>query len=54
MIYALLMFSIHLHLQLCRTHLDLNLVLSGTHILLDKSLTVLQLPAHLSNLTANG
>ena len=26
----------------------------GTHILLDKSLRVLQLPTHLSNLTANG
>ena len=26
----------------------------GTHTLLDKSLSVLQLPAHLSNLTANG
>ena len=26
----------------------------GTHTLLDKSLRVLQLPTHLSNLTANG
>ena len=29
-------------------------VLFGTHALLDKSLTVLELPAHLSNLTENG
>ena len=29
-------------------------VLFGTHTLLDKSLRVLQLPTHLSNLTANG
>ena len=29
-------------------------VLFGTNYLLDKSLRVLQLPAHLSNLTANG
>ena len=29
-------------------------VLFGTHNLLDKSLRVLQLPTHLSNLTANG
>ena len=29
-------------------------VLFGTHALLDKSLRVLQLPAHQSNLTANG
>ena len=29
-------------------------VLFGTHTLLDKSLRVLQLPAYLSNLTANG
>ena len=28
-------------------------VLFGTHALLDKSLIVLQLPAHLSNLTEN-
>ena len=28
-------------------------VLFGTHTLLDKSLRVLQLPTHLSNLTAN-
>ena len=31
-----------------------SFVLFGTHALLDKSLIVLQLPAHLSNLTANG
>ena len=29
-------------------------VLFGTHTLLDKSLRVLQLPTHLSRLTANG
>ena len=29
-------------------------VLSGTHTLLDMSLIVLQLPAHLSNLAENG
>ena len=29
-------------------------VLLGTHTLLDKSLRVLQLPTHLSNLIANG
>ena len=29
-------------------------VLFGTHTLLDKSLRVLQLPAHLSDLTTNG
>ena len=29
-------------------------VLSGTHTLLDKSLRLLQLPTHLSYLTANG
>ena len=29
-------------------------ILFGTHTLLDKSLRVLKLPAHLSNLTANG
>ena len=29
-------------------------VLFGTHNLLDKSLRVLQLPLHLSNLTLNG
>ena len=29
-------------------------VLFGTHILLDKSLRVLQIPTHLSKLTANG
>ena len=29
-------------------------VLFGTHALLDKSLRVLQLPTHQSNLTANG
>ena len=29
-------------------------VLVGTHTLLDQSLRVLQLPTHLSNLTANG
>ena len=29
-------------------------VLFGTHTLLDKSFKVLQLPTHLSNLTANG
>ena len=29
-------------------------VLFGTHILLDKSLRVLQLPTYLSNLTADG
>ena len=29
-------------------------VLSGTYSLLDKSLRILQHPAHLSNLTANG
>ena len=29
-------------------------VLFGIHILLDKSFRVLQLPTHLSNLTANG
>ena len=29
-------------------------VLFETHTLLDKSLRVLELPAHLSNLTANG
>ena len=29
-------------------------VLSGTHTLLDKSMRVLQLPTHLSNLTTNG
>ena len=28
--------------------------LFGTHTLLDKSLIVLQLPTHLSNLTVNG
>ena len=28
-------------------------ILFGTHSLLDKSLRVLQLPAHLSNLTEN-
>ena len=28
-------------------------VLFGTHTLIDKSLRVLQLPTHLSNLTAN-
>ena len=28
--------------------------LFGTHTLLDKSFRVLQLPTHLSNLTANG
>ena len=29
-------------------------VLFGTHTLLDKSLRLLQLPTHLSNLTTNG
>ena len=29
-------------------------ILFGTHTLLDKSLRVLQLPAHTSNLIANG
>ena len=29
-------------------------VLFGTHTLLDKSFTVLQLPTHLSNLTGKG
>ena len=29
-------------------------VLIGTHTLLDKSLRVLQVPTHLSNLTADG
>ena len=29
-------------------------ILIGTHTLLGKSLTLLQLPTHLSNLTANG
>ena len=29
-------------------------ILFGTHTLLGKSLTLLQLPTHLSNLTANG
>ena len=29
-------------------------VLFGIHTLLDKSFRVMQLPAHLSNLTANG
>ena len=29
-------------------------VLFGTHALLDKSLIAFELPAHLSNLTANG
>ena len=29
-------------------------VLFGTHTLLDKSLRVLKLPAHISNLTTNG
>ena len=31
-----------------------SFVLFGKHSLLDKSLIVLQLPAHLSNLTKNG
>ena len=31
-----------------------SFVLFGTHTLLDKSLRVLQLQTHLSNLTANG
>ena len=31
-----------------------SFVLFRTHILLDKSLRLLQLPAHLSNLTENG
>ena len=31
-----------------------SFVLFGTHTLLDKSLIVLQLPAHLCNLSANG
>ena len=31
-----------------------SVLFGTTHTLLDKSLTVLQLPAHLSNLTANG
>ena len=30
-----------------------SFVLFGTHTLLDKSFTVLKLPRHLSNLTAN-
>ena len=31
-----------------------SFVLSGTHVLLDRSLRVLQLPTHVSKLTANG
>ena len=50
MIYASLIFLIHVFLQSCWTHLYLNLALFGTHTLLDKSMWVLQLLTHLSNL----
>ena len=45
------MFSIHLLLLTLRFK---SSVLSGTHTLLDRSVRVLKLPAHLSKLTANG
>ena len=62
MTYALLMFSIIYDFDyiLFRLLIMLNMLrfkssdLVGTHTLLDKSLRVLQLPAHLSNLTENG
>ena len=53
MIYALLMFSIHL-LIILNTLECKSFVLFGMYTLLDKSLRVVQLPAHLSNLTENG
>ena len=55
MIYILLIFFIHffpvIMLNAC---IFKSFVSFGTHTLLDKSLRELQLPTHLSNLTANG
>ena len=51
MIHAFLMFLIHLLLSTLRFK---SSVLFGTHTLLDKSLRVLELPTHFSNLTENG
>ena len=48
MIYALLIFILVIMLKTFRFK---SSVLFGTHNLLDKSLRVLQLPTHLSNLT---
>ena len=54
--YALLMFSNHLFIPviMLKTLRFESSVLFGIHTLLDKSVRVLQLPTHLSNLTENG
>ena len=49
MIYALLMFLTMLKMLRFKSS-----VLFGTHTLLDKSFSILQLPIYLSNLTTNG
>ena len=49
MIYALLMFLTMLKMLRFKSS-----VLFGTHALLDKSFSILQLPIYLSNLTTNG
>ena len=51
MIYAFFSFIPPIMLNMLRFK---SSVLFGTHILLDKSLRVLQLPTHLSKLTVNG
>ena len=55
MIYILLIFFIHFFPVIMLNACIFNSFVSfGTHTLLDKSLRELQLPTHLSNLTANG
>ena len=52
MIHASLIFSI-IHVIMLNTLRFKSSALFGTNILLDKSLKVLQLPKHLSNLISN-
>ena len=54
MIYFVKIFDLFIHVIILKTSIFKSYVLFGTHPLLDKSLKVLQLPTHVSNLTANG
>ena len=56
MIYILLKYLIHLflHIIILKAFIFKASILCGTHTFLNNSLKVLQLPTHLSNLTANG
>ena len=48
------MFDLFCAVIILKTYIFKSFVLFGTHALLDRSLRVLQLPTHVSNLTENG